>query len=801
MTRKTPRRSAVVHLTLISQGEVPPQDAEHVLKAAFAAEDYSDCIKALKEHEIDPQAYIDNLDLMINTLSPRLKSYHSGILALQEVCVVYGLLPSSYIKLEPFTPVSSGSQLEVGGLANVRKVRDSDGCLFAIKEPHWSYSKSHRPELVKKRLCKMVITCRRIRHENVLVIEGVTPGLFEFCTVTKWMDNGTILHYVRGNPEVDRMRLLTGITRGLRHLHSNKLIHGNLNGFNILIDRGGNPLLSGFSGLSFTKESIPVATLERPGILIRWSAPELVNDEIGIPTTKSDVYSLSMVIVGLYSGDVPFSGLLSPAIKGMLLKGTRPPKPESAEVLGLTPALWALTKKCWARNPAKRPDTSAILAHLEARIVSDPPSSPKLLEGSGKSRPTERRTIKDQNLQRPTAEAWVSVEVDRRDPDEEFSLQTEGSATVTSIGTQQQKHEAISPQTPSFSVLQNSGFGIQGYIERMDNRLGNHIIPDRERQKLLNKLCKTCSRYRAIPASMHIPDCSQGSVEVAEGNSAIVWKSMHKGVCVAVKVFRVFLTSDLGNLLSGFCREGVAWKHLRHPNILPLLGVTISEQRLAMVSEWMDNGNINQFIEKDQHANRPMLVVDVAYGLKYLHDLRIVHADLKGANILINKHKRACIADFGLATINGVAARAAARSSQLSLSTIDSLMSFTPGGTFRWMSPELLDPERFLIPQSDESDRPTTQSDCYAFGMVIYEVLCGHHPYLEIVSDILLRHAITSGVRPKKPEEAARLGFTEDLWKTVEQCWLEDRGGQPSVEDILPYLNDATLHWDTRQLY
>jgi serine/threonine protein kinase len=57
-----------------------------------------------------------------------------------------------------------------------------------------------------------------------------------------------------------------------------------------------------------------------------------------------------------------------------------------------------------------------------------------------------------------------------------------------------------------------------------------------------------------------------------------------------------------------FCREGVAWKHLRHPNILPLLGVTISEHRFSMVSEWMDNGNINQFIEKYPHANRPMLV-------------------------------------------------------------------------------------------------------------------------------------------------------------------------------------------------
>jgi len=48
-------------------------------------------------------------------------------------------------------------------------------------------------------------------------------------------------------------------------------------------------------------------------------------------------------------------------------------------------------------------------------------------------------------------------------------------------------------------------------------------------------------------------------------------------------------------------------------------------------------------------------------------------------------------------------------------------MSFTGGGTRRWMSPELLDPERFGMPES-EDNRPTRQSDCYALGMVIYEV-------------------------------------------------------------------------------
>ena len=110
-----------------------------------------------------------------------------------------------------------------------------------------------------------------------------------------------------------------------------------------------------------------------------------------------------------------------------------------------------------------------------------------------------------------------------------------------------------------------------------------------------------------------------------------------------------------------------------------------------------------------------------------MHDLQIVHGCLKGArifldieclhatnsptkaNILINRDRRACIADFGLTTITGVVTHAPARA------------PFTPGGTYRWMSPELLDPERFGVPES-EGNRPTRQSDCYALGMVIYEV-------------------------------------------------------------------------------
>jgi len=61
-------------------------------------------------------------------------------------------------------------------------------------------------------------------------------------------------------------------------------------------------------------------------------------------------------------------------------------------------------------------------------------------------------------------------------------------------------------------------------------------------------------------------------------------------------------------LVKGFCKEFVTWKALRHPNVLPLLGVIMTEDRFAMVSEWMINGNIKEFVMAQHGANRFELV-------------------------------------------------------------------------------------------------------------------------------------------------------------------------------------------------
>ena len=75
-------------------------------------------------------------------------------------------------------------------------------------------------------------------------------------------------------------------------------------------------------------------------------------------------------------------------------------------------------------------------------------------------------------------------------------------------------------------------------------------MSDRDRLKLFNKLCKTCSRHRVIPKSMHIPDCSEGSAEVASGGYADVSQGVYGGRRVAIKVVRVYITSDMDVILS-----------------------------------------------------------------------------------------------------------------------------------------------------------------------------------------------------------------------------------------------------------
>ena len=133
------------------------------------------------------------------------------------------------------------------------------------------------------------------------------------------------------------------------------------------------------------------------------------------------------------------------------------------------------------------------------------------------------------------------------------------------------------------------------------------------------------------------------------------------------------------------------------------------------------------------------------------------------ANILIDHNGHARLADFGFLTI---------------ISDRLSTNSSTQGGTTRWMSPELLNPQRFGLKKS----RPTKSSDCYALGMVIYETISGHLPFHQHSNPTVVL-MVSSGERPLR-----KAWFTDSLWEMLELCWEHQPNARPSVEGVLQHL-------------
>jgi len=139
------------------------------------------------------------------------------------------------------------------------------------------------------------------------------------------------------------------------------------------------------------------------------------------------------------------------------------------------------------------------------------------------------------------------------------------------------------------------------------------------------------------------------------------------------------------------------------------------------------------------------------------------------SNVLIDQTGNARLADFGLLTILSDPAN------HLSSS------SFTQGGSARWMSPELIDPQRFGL----EHSCPTKSSDCYALGMVIYETISGHLPFHQH-ADLTVFVKVLAGERPSRGA-----GFADSLWKMFGQCWVPQPNERPAIRDVLQCLAGA----------
>ncbi|QRW06105.1 Tyrosine kinase specific for activated [Ceratobasidium sp. AG-Ba] len=216
-------------------------------------------------------------------------------------------------------------------------------------------------------------------------------------------------------------------------------------------------------------------------------------------------------------------------------------------------------------------------------------------------------------------------------------------------------------------------------------------------------------------------------------------------------------------------RELSIWSKLRHRNVLELQGLVVFQGCLAMVSPWMAYGSVNSVLKKWPNTKRfPLL----AHAIEFLHAEQVIHGDIKGDNLVMDKDGILKLTDFGLAIMNEAV---------LQFSHTD-----PGGGTNRWMAPELYgeDPQR------------SREADVYAMGMTMLEIITGDVPFREIKAGHMVGWAVARERRiPEVPELAADGASGQDtlVHSLLKWCWRYDPKQRPSARMVVSLLEPLIL--------
>ncbi|KAF9648298.1 kinase-like protein [Thelephora ganbajun] len=198
-----------------------------------------------------------------------------------------------------------------------------------------------------------------------------TPPLISI--VSARMENGNIMDFIKAHQKYNRLRLLADAVTGLKFLHENDIVHGDLKGANILIDSECCARLADFGLAVVVDES---TSGEMRGTT-RWMAPELMHPEAfgftgkflkSVPSKGTDIYAIGMTILEVLTGCRPFNDVTKTVtVICKVMNGDRPVRPPS----GFSDILWELTAATWAEQQVQQPQMRPSVSTVLDRLVKD----------------------------------------------------------------------------------------------------------------------------------------------------------------------------------------------------------------------------------------------------------------------------------------------------------------------------------------------------------------------------------------------------------------------------------------------
>ncbi|KAL5526659.1 hypothetical protein ACEPAF_8383 [Sanghuangporus sanghuang] len=315
--------------------------------------------------------------------------------------------------------------------------------------------------------------------------------------------------------------------------------------------------------------------------------------------------------------------------------------------------------------------------------------------------------------------------------------------------------------------LESNGFiastplydGAENYLSRVLSKLGHLDLSG----KLLDK-------NAVMEANGGYCDVFIGYISPGYIRHRLPLNMKDSEVKVAVKRLRFRLNRDK-KLAKTLAREIAVWSKLNHPNILPLLGYMFEKDYPSLISEWMKYGTMRDFLKNHPSCSIAYLSSGIAAGLKYIHDRNIVHSDMKTDNILIGEYWQPVICDFGIS-------RMLDSSQSIFVSTTHDGQT---KGSARWMAIEL------FVSDDGAEVKHTKETDIWAFGMTLYEMITKQFPYAHLKRDVQVLSAVMKGDLPLFPRTRSKYLSSNSYWKIrslCSSCWVKNPKERPTTNQI-----------------
>ncbi|CEG00082.1 Serine/threonine-protein kinase, active site [Ostreococcus tauri] len=254
---------------------------------------------------------------------------------------------------------------------------------------------------------------------------------------------------------------------------------------------------------------------------------------------------------------------------------------------------------------------------------------------------------------------------------------------------------------------------------------------------------------------------------LGEGSFGSVWLALNgdTGELFALKEVR-FGSSDKHReeSIEQLEQEVDVLSRLVHPNIVRYIGVTREEAALYIFLEYVPGGSIASLVHRFGKFEENVIRVytrQLLIGLSYLHSQRVLHRDIKGANILVEKSGRIKLADFGMAKV---------------LENVSHGKSFK--GSACWMAPEVIRQKNVGF-----------EADIWSVGCTVYEMATGAPPWSDCSTQVQIIFKIASSEEiPVIPEH-----LSPDGQDFLRLCLQRDATRRPEAVALLdePFVVDA----------